>query len=158
MKKLFVALALAVVFQASVPAKEAQPLAEDPAIEKRLVALAQDLRCLVCQNESLAGSHAELANDLRQEIREMMRAGKSDQEIVDFLVQRYGDFVLYKPPVKSTTVLLWTGPFVLFATGVTALVLYLGRRRRRLDEHALSEEEKRRVAELLNDQTGEDKA
>lgn len=158
MKKLLIALALVLVLPSSVLAKEAEPLAEDPVIEQRLMALSEDLRCLVCQNESLAGSHADLANDLRREIREMMRAGKSDTEIVDFLVQRYGDFVLYKPPVKSTTVMLWVGPFVLFAVGLAALALYLKRRRQRLDEHALSEEEKERVAELLNKEVGEDRA
>lgn len=158
MKKLSIALALILVLPSSAPAKEAGPMAEDPVIEKRLMVLSEDLRCLVCQNESLAGSHADLANDLRQEIREMMKAGKSDKEVVDFLVQRYGDFVLYKPPVKSTTMLLWIGPFVLLAGGVAGLVFYLKRRRRRLDEHVLSEEEKKRVAALLNDGAGEDRA
>ena len=96
---------------------EAQPVAKDPVIEQRMIALAADLRCLVCQNESLAASPAALAEDLRQEIREMMRQGRSDEEIVRFLTQRYGDFVLYRPPVKSTTWPLWFGPFVLLAAG-----------------------------------------
>lgn len=131
--------------------KEAVPMAEDPALEARVQRLAEELRCLVCQNESLAGSRAELANDLRREIRDMMKAGKSDREIVDFLVQRYGDFVLYRPPVKSTTYLLWFGPFLLFAGGLGMLVYYLKRRGREqvIQDKGLSEEEHRRAQAML---------
>ena len=92
-------------FGGQIVAKEAQPN-EDPRIEQRMKALTEQLRCLVCQNETLADSRADLAEDLRRQIREQMKAGKSDQEILAFLTQRYGDFVLYKPPVKSTTYLL----------------------------------------------------
>src|SRR5712672_2116739 len=88
-----------------------QPVADDPVTEQRLRKLSQELRCLVCQNETLADSRADLAEDLRREIREQIRAGKSDQEIITFLTRRYGDFVLCKPPVKATTYLLWFGPF-----------------------------------------------
>jgi len=109
--------------------EEATPVAEDPVLEKRLVELSENLRCLVCQNESLAGSRADFANDLRREIREQMKANKSDEEIIDFLVARYGDFVLYNPPFKATTVLLWLGPVLLFSGAILALVLYLRRRR-----------------------------
>jgi cytochrome c-type biogenesis protein CcmH len=114
----------------SVSGKEAAPLAADEATEKRLVAITQELRCLVCQNESIADSQADLANDLRDEVREMIRAGKSDKEIIDFMVARYGDFVRYRPPVKPTTWLLWGGPFLLLVGGVCALVLFLRRRGR----------------------------
>ena len=129
-------------------AGEAQPVAEDPVLEQRMIALSEDLRCLVCQNESLAGSRADLAQDLRQEIREQMRAGKSDEQVVDYLTQRYGDFVLYKPPVKPLTWLLWFGPFALLIGAVGGLYAYIKRRGNRPVE-PLSEEEKKRVAALL---------
>src|SRR3954464_617689 len=103
-----------------VPPKEAQPN-EDPQIEQRMRNLTEQLRCLVCQNETLADSRADLAEDLRKEIREQMKQGKSDQEIIAFLTQRYGDFVLYNPPVKATTYLLWFGPFVLLIGGTLVL-------------------------------------
>jgi cytochrome c-type biogenesis protein CcmH len=98
-------------------AGEAQPLTQDPALEARLKAMSQELRCLVCQNSTLADSDAPLAEDLRREIRGQMRAGKSDAEIVDYLVARYGDFVRYRPPVNSNTALLWFGPFLLLLAG-----------------------------------------
>lgn len=133
----------------SAMAGEAQPVAEDPVLEQRMIALSEDLRCLVCQNESLAGSRADLAQDLRQEIREQMRAGKSDKEVVAYLTQRYGDFVLYKPPFKPITWLLWVGPFVLLFGAAGGFYFYLKRRTGRLGDESLSEEEKQRVADLL---------
>jgi len=138
---------------ASAWAKEAQPVAEDPELEKRVMALAEDLRCLVCQNESLAGSHAPLAEDLRQQIREQMRAGKTDQEIIAFMTERYGDFVLFRPPVKATTYLLWFGPFALLGTRVVVQYLYLKRRRKQqqVREEPLSEAERKRVEALLGE-------
>jgi cytochrome c-type biogenesis protein CcmH len=135
----------------SVLADEAQPLAEDPALEKRVMALAEDLRCLVCQNETLAGSHAPLAVDLRQQIRQQMKAGRSDDEIIAFMTERYGDFVLFRPPVKATTYLLWFGPFLLLIAGIIVQLLYLKRRRERLLDKPLSETERKRVEALLND-------
>jgi cytochrome c-type biogenesis protein CcmH len=129
-------------------AKEAQP-AEDPQIEQRMKNLTQQLRCLVCQNETLADSQAELAEDLRREIRAQMKAGKTDQEILAYLTQRYGDFVLYKPPVKSTTYLLWFGPFVLLILGVLLLYQYLRRRRELIAEKPLTAEEHKRAEQLL---------
>jgi cytochrome c-type biogenesis protein CcmH len=101
--------------------KEARPMAQDPVLEARLVAISEELRCLVCQNESLASSHAELAQDLREEVRGLMRQGKSDAEVKQFLVQRYGDFVLYRPEFKPLTYFLWVGPFVLLALGLLVL-------------------------------------
>ena len=108
-------------------AKEALPLAEDPVVEQRLIAITQDLRCLVCQNESLAASQAELAQDLRREVREMIRAGRSDDQIRSYLVARYGDFVLYKPPLKPKTWLLWGGPFALLLAAIIGFVVYVRR-------------------------------
>ncbi|HEU0187478.1 MAG TPA: cytochrome c-type biogenesis protein, partial [Gallionellaceae bacterium] len=126
-------------------------LAEDPVLEKRMIVLAEKLRCLVCQNESLASSHAELAEDLRREVREQMRQNKSDQEIIDYLVARYGDFVLYDPPMKRYTLLLWFGPFVLLAGGAGVLLYQLRKRRRIVPETTLSDEAQQRAAALLND-------
>jgi cytochrome c-type biogenesis protein CcmH len=131
-------------------AGEAKDLAEDPVLEKRMVGLADKLRCLVCQNESLASSHAELAEDLRREVREQMKRGKTDQEIIDYLVARYGDFVLYDPPMKSYTLLLWFGPFALLLGGGGVLVYQLRKRRQTIPEAALSAEAQQRAATLLN--------
>jgi cytochrome c-type biogenesis protein CcmH len=109
--------------------KAALPNADDPVIEQRLIDLAEDLRCLVCQNESLAGSHAALAEDLRREIREQMKAGKDDREVIAYLTDRYGDFVLYRPPFKPLTWLLWLGPLLFLGLGGSAWYLTLRRRR-----------------------------
>ena len=153
MKRASLLLALLLCLLPSrVLAGEAQPLAEDPVLEKRVMALAENLRCLVCQNESLAGSHADLAVDLRQQIREQMKAGKSDEQIIAYMTERYGDFVLFKPPVKMTTYLLWFGPFLLLAAGVVVQVIYLKRRRERgVRDQPLSESERKRVEALLGD-------
>jgi len=107
---------------------EAKPLGDDPAVEARLKALSQELRCLVCQNQTLADSAAPLAEDLRQEIREKIAQGMSDKEITDYLVARYGNFVRYRPPVESQTLLLWVGPSLLLIAGFTGLWLTLRRR------------------------------
>jgi cytochrome c-type biogenesis protein CcmH len=144
-----IAFVLALTLASPALAGEAQPLAEDPVLEQRMIKLAEDLRCLVCQNESLAGSRAELAQDLRREIKEQLKAGKSDKEVIIYLTQRYGDFVLYRPPMKPVTWLLWFGPFVLLLAAVTGFFLYL-RRRNQLAKTAFSEEERRRVESLLN--------
>lgn len=100
---------------------EAQPLGDDPAVEARLKALSTELRCLVCQNQTLSDSSAPLAEDLRREIRALIAKGMSDQEITEYLVVRYGDFVRYRPPVKSQTLLLWIGPTVLLLAGLGSL-------------------------------------
>ena len=131
-------------------AKEAAPLAQDEVTEKRLVAIASELRCLVCQNESLSASNAELANDLRREIRTLIRDGKSDNEIMDFMVSRYGDFVRYRPPLKGSTVLLWFGPALLFVGALSALLLYLRRRNRALPDTPLNAEQQRQADRLLH--------
>jgi len=132
-------------------AEEARPLADNPQIEARLKTLAVELRCLVCQNQTLADSNAPLAEDLRREVREMIAKDMSDREIIDFLVQRYGDFVLYRPPWKASTTLLWLGPFLLLIAGATALVLALRRRQKKLVDVTLSEAEHNRVAQLLSE-------
>jgi cytochrome c-type biogenesis protein CcmH len=132
-------------------AGEARDLAANPVLEKRMIGLAEKLRCLVCQNESLASSHAELAEDLRREVREQMQKGKSDQEIIDYLVARYGDFVLYDPPMKSYTILLWFGPFALLLAGVGLLLFKVRQQRKSVPEIQLSDEAQKRAAALLND-------
>ena len=121
--------------------------AEGPELEKRVSALAQELRCLVCQNQTLADSNAPLAIDLRNQIREQVRAGASDEQVVGFMVARYGDFVRYRPPFTAKTFLLWTGPFLFLALGAWLLV----RRVRRRDGGgpALSEADRARAAKLL---------
>jgi cytochrome c-type biogenesis protein CcmH len=143
---------LGLIFVWAIPsiAGEAQPLSDDPALDVRVMKLAAELRCLVCQNQSLADSHAELAIDLKNQVREQMRAGKSDTEIRAYLVARYGDFVLYNPPLKPATWLLWVGPFVLMAAGAAGLAVYLRRRRSRISEIELSPEEGARVRALLD--------
>ena len=129
--------------------KEAAPLAQDPIVEKRLNEISEEMRCLVCQNESLAGSRSELALDLRREIRTLIKEGKSNQEIRDFMVSRYGDFVLYRPPVKSTTLLLWIGPFVLMVGGFFALMVALKRRRKNRPTTTLSVADIQKAETLL---------
>lgn len=150
MRRLFL-ISLLLLAWGTIQAKEAAPLAEDEAVEKRMLSITEELRCLVCQNESLAGSHAELAEDLRREVRNLIKQGKSDQEVMDFLVDRYGDFVRYKPPVKPTTWLLWGGPFLLLAGGVGVLVLYLRRRGRQVETAPLSAEDRQRAEALLEE-------
>jgi len=126
-------------------------MAADPVLEKRMIGLAEKLRCLVCQNESLAGSRSELADDLRREVREQMQKGMSDQEIIDYLVSRYGDFVLYDPPLKKSTLVLWFGPFALLLGGTGMLFYQLRKRKSQIPETELSDEEVQRAAGLLND-------
>lgn len=132
-------------------AGEASPMAEDPVVEARLVHISQELRCMVCQNESLSSSRAELADDLRREVRDLIRANKSDQEIKDFLVSRYGDFVLYRPEVKPLTWVLWFGPFVVLLMAAIFLLVYLRQRRLAVHPQALSDADRARVEQLLKD-------
>jgi cytochrome c-type biogenesis protein CcmH len=134
-----------------VMAGEAAPSAQDPVLEARLIHISEELRCLVCQNESLASSHAELANDLREEVRNLIRQKKSDAEIKDFLITRYGDFVLYRPAVKPMTWALWFGPFALLAMALTALVMYLRQRQRQAPQAAWTDEELKKAERLLKD-------
>ena len=148
---IWLALIALLLFAPSAWAGEARPLGDDPAVEERLKHLAVELRCLVCQNQTLADSNAPLAEDLRREVREMIVKNMNDKEIIDFLVSRYGDFVLYRPPLKSTTTLLWVGPFVLLVGGGIALVVALKRRGRKVADAAITEEEHRRVEELLSE-------
>jgi cytochrome c-type biogenesis protein CcmH len=131
-------------------AKEAQPLQDNAAVEEQVQRLSEELRCLVCQNQTLSDSNSGLAEDLRQEIREMAAKGMSDQAIIDYLVVRYGDFVRYRPPLKLTTALLWFGPFALLVAGGVVLFITLRRREKMVIDSQLSPEEVRKVSELLD--------
>ncbi|MCL5669234.1 MAG: cytochrome c-type biogenesis protein CcmH [Gammaproteobacteria bacterium] len=119
-------------------------------LEARYRALTSELRCLVCQNESIADSHADLAKDLRNQVRAMMEQGKSDREIMEYLTARYGDFVRFRPPLKPVTAALWFGPFVLMALGGGLLMVYMARRRKRVSNAPLSSSEQEKLATLLH--------
>lgn len=149
MKSLFLIPAALLCFGTSF-AKDAAPLAEDPVMEQRLISISEEMRCLVCQNESLAGSRSDLANDLRREIRTLIQEGKSDDQIRTFMVERYGDFVLYRPPVKPITWLLWIGPFVILAIGIAGLLMYLRRRNQSMPNTILTEADNQKIDALLN--------
>jgi cytochrome c-type biogenesis protein CcmH len=146
-----VLLLLLLTFSGSIAhARDAAPAADDPVVERRAMALAEQMRCLVCQNQSLADSNAELAIDLKNQIRDQVKQGRSDQAIVDYMVARYGDFVLYRPPLKATTFMLWFGPLMLLAIGLTVLFYRLARRRKMV-EVELTEAERTRAAILLGE-------
>ena len=153
---------LFLIVLASVPifaiAKEAQPSSADPVLEERVMKLSKELRCLVCQNETLADSRADLAEDLRNQIREQMKAGKSDKEIVAYLTDRYGKFILYNPPIDPTTYLLWFGPFVLLLAGLFLLFRYVKQRRGLIVEQPLSADERLRAETLLKIEQGKETA
>jgi cytochrome c-type biogenesis protein CcmH len=126
----------------------------DAAHRQRYERLVEDLRCLVCQNQSLADSDADLARDLRDEVYQIIQSGKSDEEAVKFLVDRYGDFVLYRPPVNPTTILLWSGPFLLLGAGLAFIWQRTRRRRRDLLPDVLSPAEQDRLKRLEKDIRG----
>ncbi len=148
--KIFLLMILCALGFSSSFAKDATPLADDPVTEQRLISISEEMRCLVCQNESLAGSRSDLANDLRREIRTLIKEGKSDDQIRNFMVERYGDFVLYRPPVKPITWLLWIGPFIILLIGIAVLFTYLRRRNSAVTTSALSDDDNKRIDALLN--------
>ncbi len=143
------ALAFLLLLGGTAWAKEAAPAAADPALELRVMAIAAELRCLVCQNQTIADSDADLAKDLRNQIREKLQQGRSERDIIDYMVARYGDFVLWRPPFKPITLLLWLGPVLLLAAGLLAL-LYLLARQRDAREVELSETDRARAVLLLD--------
>lgn len=149
MKHLF--LALMCLLPTLVYAGEAKDLANDPVMERRMINLAEKVRCLVCQSENVASSRSDWSNDVRQIMRDKMQAGASDQEIMDLLVERFGKSVLFDPPVDKETMPLWIAPFVLLLIGVGILVYQLRKRRQTVPETQLSEEAQERAAALLND-------
>jgi cytochrome c-type biogenesis protein CcmH len=151
MRSFALLLLLAVIAVSPLPAlgADAVPTDKDGVAAARAVRLGEKLRCLVCQNQTIEDSNAELAQDLRRQIREQIAAGKSDAEIIDYMVARYGDFVLYQPPVKPTTVLLWAGPALLMFGGFVALARTIRRRRAEPGAPPLTAEEHERAARLL---------
>lgn len=130
-------------------AQGAQPTPQDPVVYKRAVGLAEQLRCLVCQNQTIAESNAPLAVDLRQQINEQIGQGRSDTEIVDYMVERYGDFVRYRPPLKPITLLLWFGPPVLLLLALWVLIRNVRKRRAQIEQRPLTDEERREAQTLL---------
>lgn len=150
MKRILITLCLLILTSTSF-AKEAIPMAEDPALEARLMQISKELRCMVCQNESLADSHADLAKDLRREVRDLISQGKTDEQIKVFLTQRYGDFVLYKPRVNAKTWLLWFGPFVMLLGIAIGVGIFLKKRRNSLIEEPLTPAESARIKSLLTE-------
>lgn len=146
-KHLFIAWLVCVLSIAQ--AKVAPNTSADPVLEAKMMVIAEELRCLVCQNETIAASSADLAVDLKNQIRIKLNEGQSQKQILDFMVQRYGDFVLYRPPLKTTTVLLWLGPFTLLAIAVLMMVLNVRRRRRSAQPAALSDADTAKARELL---------
>ena len=137
-----------------VVANEAKPMSNDPVLEARVMVIAEELRCLVCQNETIAASHADLAVDLRSQIRIKLSQGQSNQQILDFMVARYGDFVLYRPPLKASTVLLWVGPFALLLLAAGVLALNIRRQRGAATGSSMTEAEQRRAQQLLDREGG----
>jgi cytochrome c-type biogenesis protein CcmH len=146
-------IALLVCATAAAQTKIAPNTSADPALEARMMVIAEELRCLVCQNETIAASNADLAVDLKNQIRLKLTQGQSQKQILDFMVERYGDFVLYRPPLKATTVLLWLGPFTLLAIALALLVLNVRRRRRSAQPAALSDADAAKARELLANPT-----
>ena len=138
------------VMATSVTAKEATPMAADPELEKVVNEISAELRCLVCQNQTIADSNAELAVDLKNQVRDMVKQGKTRDDVVDYMVERYGDFVRYRPPVKPTTYLLWVGPFLLLAGGLIILVVNLRKRKEIVTDAPLSEIEHQKLESILH--------
>lgn len=136
----------------AVSAQEAARILQDPATIDRIKRLESELRCLVCQGQSVAESDSEFSADIRREINRMIVEGRSDDEIKAFLVERYGEFILFRPPLQTTTMLLWGGPAILLITGMLTLAVVLRRRRNEAVERPISEEERRRAAALLASQ------
>jgi cytochrome c-type biogenesis protein CcmH len=152
------AICLALVFlthSTSSHAQSAKPVAEDPVLEKKVIALSNELRCLVCQNQTIADSNAELAVDLRNQVRKQLSEGKSDREILDYMVQRYGEFVLYRPPLSYKTILLWAGPFALLLIAMFILIQQIRLRHKRLASEQFDQTDLSRARKLLDSSLGD---
>ena len=146
-------------FLAPVVAKEATPVAKDPVLEEKVNSVSDELRCLVCQNQTIADSHAALAVDLKNQVREMLSAGKTEQEVIDYMVVRYGDFVRYRPPMKPTTMLLWFGPLLFLCVGGIFLFVSMKRRSKKIvAAPSLSEDESKKVENLLRAEQKDDQS
>jgi cytochrome c-type biogenesis protein CcmH len=148
-------LALGLFVPVLLSAQEARPVAADPALEKKVITLSNELRCLVCQNQTIADSNAELAVDLRNQVRKQLSEGKSDREILDYMVQRYGEFVLYRPPLSYKTILLWVGPFALLLIAMFILVQQIRLRQKRLASEEFDQTDLTRARKLLDSSSGD---
>jgi cytochrome c-type biogenesis protein CcmH len=148
-------LVLGLFVPALLSAQEARPVAADPALEKKVITLSNELRCLVCQNQTIADSNAELAVDLRNQVRKQLSEGKSDREILDYMVQRYGEFVLYRPPLSYKTILLWAGPFALLLIAMFILVQQIRLRHKRLASEEFDQTDLSRARKLLDSSSGD---
>ena len=140
---------------AMLSAQEARPVAQDPVLEKKVITLSNELRCLVCQNQTIADSNAELAVDLRNQVRKQLSEGKSDREILDYMVQRYGEFVLYRPPLSYKTIFLWAGPFALLLIAMFILVQQIRLRHKRLASEEFDQTDLSRARKLLDSAPGD---
>jgi cytochrome c-type biogenesis protein CcmH len=158
MKSLLAVLLLAFAWSVGAYAEEAQPVMGNQVLQDRVMKLAGELRCLVCQGESLAESHSDFAKDMRVKIRDLIQQGKTNQEVKDYLVARYGDFILYRPPFSGITAYIWIAPFVLAVAGASLLIFNIKRRRARIKVAPLSAEEQARVDSLLKEDAGDSKA
>ncbi len=143
-------LSIIISLPLNVVAVEPSEILQNPQLEIRARNLSQNIRCLVCQNQSIDDSNASLARDLRKIVREQLVSGASDDEIYNFLIERYGDFVLLRPPVKATTYILWYGPLFIFFAGLVLSALFLIRRKRILPEEPLSHSEKEELSRLIS--------
>jgi cytochrome c-type biogenesis protein CcmH len=148
-------LAIGLFMPVILSAQEARPVAADPALEKKVITLSNELRCLVCQNQTIADSNAELAVDLRNQVRKQLSEGKSDREILDYMVQRYGEFVLYRPPLSFKTILLWAGPFALLLIAMFILVQQIRLRHKRLASEEFDQMDLSRARKLLDSSSGD---
>jgi len=158
MKQFIAVVLLMFAWSSHAFAKEAEPVMGDEALQERVMQLAGELRCLVCQGESLAESHSDFAKDMLVKIRELVQQGKTNQEVKDYLVARYGDFILYRPPFSGITAYIWIAPFVIAVAGAGLLIFNIKRRRTRVQVAPLSQEEQARVDSLLKEDTGDSKA
>ena len=159
MKKL-TAILLGITLLAAMPVRAAVDLTDfggNKELEARYQTLVTELRCLVCQNQTIADSNADLAKDLRREVHDMLVAGKTDDDIKDFMLERYGDFVLYKPPVRTSTVPLWVGPFILLAIGLVVVVVII-RRRTSQAQPAMNSQDIERASKLLDETNREQRS
>ncbi len=155
MKKILLSILLCLPFV--VNAKEAESVIADPVLHERVMSVSAELRCLVCQGQSLADSHSEFAVDMRQQIQDMMADGMSNGEVIDFMVQRYGDTVRYRPPFNTVTVILWFGPFTLLAAGIGVLYFNIARRKKQVVDAPLSDDDRHQAEALLKDDAGDNK-
>jgi cytochrome c-type biogenesis protein CcmH len=157
--KILAGLCAMFMFAATAHAVQPDEVLKDPALEARARELSKDIRCLVCQNQSIDDSNADLARDLRVLVRQRLTQGDSNEQVMDYLVKRYGDFVLLRPPVKASTYLLWYGPIVIFVLGALGLIMFFRGRRvtSATTTAALSEDEQQQIEALLDSKNDDDR-